>query len=707
LSGPAEAGRDTTVPVAYVAVAGNNHVQVIDLESGRTLRKIYAGITPWRLALNGDRLWVQHWYSATTAVVDLRDHEVVQTFAARGPGAFDSTGQHFLTFDWPGTGLDVIDARSLKLQRQEATEVRRAYDVAFDPREKRLYAVQFDPMAQGPRERYGYVLALTIPAGKATPASFPTGASPIRVIAVRSAPFVITADSETNGLSLINDLGDGRAVAACAAPRAILLSPDETRMVVACWRGDGHRKSEIVAFHTDFTVRPWPKIGRETSVEIDGAVVAGALSASALYMVDRAGNRLLELDPQTLAVRRQLATGDVPVDVVVTSVSRAARDRAARKGRSRRRLEAVIEAMRANVRPFRDLSWTEESGQKRVRVSFKPPDSLRMELEDGTVRLAQGGSTAAIDPGKRFWITPRQEVISALYGIGAGDVGAAIRRLAGDVPGSPYLRGGIAVDLVERVHEPEGDSWLVGALAPGQAVSQLWIDAESARPMNLIESFPSFRARGHGASGFAGLIETKFYDFAPRSPLSGRIERTVDGRVQRVQIAEVKVDADLPDQPFSIERLGGIAGPRADGVPTVIADAPYLDAPQAPHPPYTTQPPTSGPRLSMLAEWGVHRTPIPPELSVHNLEHGAVALLYNCPLPCPDLVARLEQFARERDFVLVAPYPWMPHRLALTAWGQLDTMDAFDAARVEAFLDAHGGKNHHADAGAVSLAKQP
>jgi len=87
------------------------------------------------------------------------------------------------------------------------------------------------------------------------------------------------------------------------------------------------------------------------------------------------------------------------------------------------------------------------------------------------------------------------------------------------------------------------------------------------------------------------------------------------------------------------------------------------------------------------------------ELQVHNLEHGGVALQYNCPRPCPDLVRELAAFARRHDGVLVAPYPWMDARIALSAWGWIETLDRFDESRILAFLAAHGGQDHHAASG--------
>jgi hypothetical protein len=87
--------------------------------------------------------------------------------------------------------------------------------------------------------------------------------------------------------------------------------------------------------------------------------------------------------------------------------------------------------------------------------------------------------------------------------------------------------------------------------------------------------------------------------------------------------------------------------------------------------------------------------PVPPELQVHNLEHGGVLIQYNCPELCPDLVAKLEAVAKTREFVLVAPYPLMSTRIALTAWGRIETLNELDMASVQRFIDAHAGKDHH------------
>ena len=114
-----------------------------------------------------------------------------------------------------------------------------------------------------------------------------------------------------------------------------------------------------------------------------------------------------------------------------------------------------------------------------------------------------------------------------------------------------------------------------------------------------------------------------------------------------------------------------------------------------PHPPYNSEPPTSGPHLPYLAPWGIHTRPIQKELQVHNLEDGGVMVQYSCE--CPELVAKLlDVVKRYKDHVILAPYPGMKSKIALTAWTRVDTFDEFDAARIVRFIEAYKGKDHHA-----------
>ncbi|MBI3826237.1 MAG: DUF3105 domain-containing protein [Candidatus Rokubacteria bacterium] len=114
----------------------------------------------------------------------------------------------------------------------------------------------------------------------------------------------------------------------------------------------------------------------------------------------------------------------------------------------------------------------------------------------------------------------------------------------------------------------------------------------------------------------------------------------------------------------------------------------------APHEPYNTDPPTSGPHVGYVAPWGIHTRPIPRELQVHNLEDRGVLVQYNCE--CPDLVAKLTEIVKKYDSeVILAPYPTMTHRIALTAWTRIDTFDELDGGRIARFINQYRGIDHH------------
>ena len=122
----------------------------------------------------------------------------------------------------------------------------------------------------------------------------------------------------------------------------------------------------------------------------------------------------------------------------------------------------------------------------------------------------------------------------------------------------------------------------------------------------------------------------------------------------------------------------------------------HIQTDNEPHVPYNSDPPTSGPHLPYIAPWGVHNVPIVRELQVHNLEDGGVVIQYNCPNGCADLVTKLEAVVKGYDRqVLLAPYPGMKTRIALTAWTRLDAFDEYDEARIVRFIRSYRGIDHH------------
>jgi len=126
---------------------------------------------------------------------------------------------------------------------------------------------------------------------------------------------------------------------------------------------------------------------------------------------------------------------------------------------------------------------------------------------------------------------------------------------------------------------------------------------------------------------------------------------------------------------------------------------------------YNSNPPTSGPHRELFSDVFSSPIPLPKYVQVHLLEHGNVLLQYNCS--CPDIATALSSIALQYDSklipanelqplpadvqnaedqgmaVIVAPYPHMKSKIALTAWTRLATLPAVDKARIISFINAY------------------
>ena len=120
----------------------------------------------------------------------------------------------------------------------------------------------------------------------------------------------------------------------------------------------------------------------------------------------------------------------------------------------------------------------------------------------------------------------------------------------------------------------------------------------------------------------------------------------------------------------------------------------HIQSPGSPHIPYNSDPPTSGPHTPYIAPWGIHNTPVPKEMQVHNLEDGGIAVQYNCS-NCQELISKLEHIAAQYERIILAPYPGLDSTIALTAWGKIDKFNDFDEKRIIRFINAYIGIDHH------------
>lgn len=157
---------------------------------------------------------------------------------------------------------------------------------------------------------------------------------------------------------------------------------------------------------------------------------------------------------------------------------------------------------------------------------------------------------------------------------------------------------------------------------------------------------------------------------------------------------------------------------------------------------YNSNPPTSGNHFPMWVQRGVFDMLISDGYLIHSLEHGYIVMSYNCgpkgdavykvlesgapltkmqgdlkataamrplktdnlpkkevDLPqefgsesCKTLVKGLSQFLDNYQRIVIVPRPNMDSVIALTAWGKIDKMNAFDQKRIGAFVDAFHNK---------------
>jgi hypothetical protein len=118
---------------------------------------------------------------------------------------------------------------------------------------------------------------------------------------------------------------------------------------------------------------------------------------------------------------------------------------------------------------------------------------------------------------------------------------------------------------------------------------------------------------------------------------------------------------------------------------------------------YSMSPPVFGDHYPSWAAYGSYDFPLPLGFLVHNLEHGAVVVFYNCPEGCEDEVAEAQASIEalpvdprgspqvKRQVVLV-PDPSLSARWGAAAWGHSLTGDCFDAGLFAAFYAAHVGR---------------
>lgn len=123
-----------------------------------------------------------------------------------------------------------------------------------------------------------------------------------------------------------------------------------------------------------------------------------------------------------------------------------------------------------------------------------------------------------------------------------------------------------------------------------------------------------------------------------------------------------------------------------------------------PHDPYNSEPPTSGPHYDTPVQAGFYDEAPADEFLVHNMEHGHVIIWYNCSdlsaEACDQLKSQIRDVMGRAGLSVITgtlklvavPRPTLDTRLALTAWGRLQTLDGFDRDAIQTFIKAYRDK---------------
>ncbi len=106
---------------------------------------------------------------------------------------------------------------------------------------------------------------------------------------------------------------------------------------------------------------------------------------------------------------------------------------------------------------------------------------------------------------------------------------------------------------------------------------------------------------------------------------------------------------------------------------------------------YADTPPMGGDHNACWTTWTAHTTEVPEENWVHNLEHGGVVFLYNCPDGCEEEVTALTAFVADLPTGrgLLTPYAAMASEFAAVAWEHRLLTRCLDLDAFQTFFDEH------------------
>ena len=112
----------------------------------------------------------------------------------------------------------------------------------------------------------------------------------------------------------------------------------------------------------------------------------------------------------------------------------------------------------------------------------------------------------------------------------------------------------------------------------------------------------------------------------------------------------------------------------------------------ASHSPYNSNPPTSGPHWVGVAGAGIKDEPVPDELVLHSMEHGAVVVWYREGLDQSEIEKITEAFNSSSGKKIMLARKDLDVPVALTSWGYLLKLETIDEAKIKEFIETNNDR---------------
>lgn len=131
--------------------------------------------------------------------------------------------------------------------------------------------------------------------------------------------------------------------------------------------------------------------------------------------------------------------------------------------------------------------------------------------------------------------------------------------------------------------------------------------------------------------------------------------------------------------------------------PLMGEEIPSLGAPHVPrgqtHPAYNSNPPTSGWHWGDgTAGPGIKDQPVPDELVLHSMEHGAAVVWYKDDLPASDVEKIKAAFNDASGKKIMLPRKNLDVPVALTSWNYLLKLKTIDKAKIKEFIETNNDR---------------